>query len=539
MIIKINKLFTLLKGGIMRQVLIEKIKEAIFSVLPITLIVFLLHFTIVPLEKWIFYNFVFGALLLIIGIGLFSLGVETSLMPMGEKMGSSLISKRSLKLIIIMGFLIGVAFTVAEPDLIVLSKQFQAIPQTTLIVVISIGVGILMVVALLRIVFKISFQYVILILYGLVLITLFFSQNIFIPIAFDSGGVTTGPIFIPLILAFGAGIASISASSGSDEDSFGILGIVTVGPFIAILILGIIMKDNVTLPIQDENVINNVLDFLNNYGRTLLESMKAIAIALLPIILFFYFYQLLFIKLNHKHLIKLGIGLIFTFFGLVLFLTGANVGFLPVGNYIGRTIAGLSYNWILIPLGFIIGFFVVMAEPAVHVLNKQVEELTNGSISRRTMLYTLAIGVAFALMLSLLRILFKINFLWIALPAYALALGLSFFTPKIFTALAFDSGSVSSGPMAATFIMPLALGVGTVLYQNDPNLLLSYAFGAVAFVTMTPIVTIQLLGVIYKIKLQKQEIKALNKALSKLKKGKSDIQTQENQHINDGGSYGK
>lgn len=489
----------------MRRVLFDKIKEAVFSVLPITLIVFLLHFTIVPLEKWILLDFIFGAILLIIGIGLFSLGVETSLMPMGEKMGSSLIKKRNLKLLIVIGFLIGIIFTIAEPDLRVLSKQFQAIPQTTLILIISLGVGILMIVALIRIVFKISFQYVILILYGFIFITIIFSYQIFIPLAFDSGGVTTGPIFIPLILSFGAGIASLSAG-GDDDDSFGFLGIVTVGPFLAILFLSIIMKDNVNLPETDIATINNLLAFIKNYGKMLFKSMKEIATALLPIAIFFYIYQKIFIKLKRKQLMKLALGLIFTFFGLVLFLTGANVGFLPVGNFIGQKIASLSYNWILIPLGFVIGFFVVMAEPAVHVLNKQVEEITSGSITKRTMLYTLAIGVGLALMLSLLRILLQINFLWIAVPCYVLALGLSFYTPKIFTALAFDSGSVSSGPMAATFIMPLALGVGTVLYPNNTNFLLSYAFGAVAFVTMTPIVTIQVLGLIYKVKLNKQAV---------------------------------
>ncbi len=478
----------------MKGDLLTKLKEALLSVLPITLIVLLLHFTIAPLSSGMLCMLVVCAALLVVGMGLFTLGADMAMMPMGEMVGARLTQSRSLPLMIALGFVMGVFITVAEPDLQVLANQVPAVPDQTLIWTVAAGVGLFLVGALLRIVFQLELRYILLGAYALVFALAILTDSAFVPMAFDSGGVTTGPITVPFILALGVGVAAVRGGRGAGEDSFGLVALCSVGPILAVLGLGQVFDSSSSAYAAEEiaragspaEVPGLLIASMGGYFRE-------VAVALSPIVAFFALFQIIWLRLPLKRLLKTGVGLVYAYVGLALFLTAANVGFMPVGDVMGAAIAALDYNWILVPLGMVIGFCIIYAEPAVHVLNEQVESITDGAISRRAMLFSLAAGVSISLALAMVRVLTGVSIWYFIVPGYALALGLSFFVPKVFTAIAFDSGGVASGPMTATFLLPFAMGACESLGGN----ILTDAFGVVAMVAMTPLITIQILAFVY------------------------------------------
>lgn len=483
----------------MNKKLILKTKESLSAVLPITIIVLLLNFTIAPMPFVIRGLFMIGAILLIAGMGLFTLGADLAMMPMGEQIGAQLTKSRKLPLLIGVSFLLGIMLTVAEPDLHVLAEQVPSVPNHIIILWIAAGVGIFLVLSLLRILFQWRLSYLIIGLYLAVFLLSAFTPDDFLSIAFDAGGVTTGPITVPFILALGVGISSVRGGKSSHDDSFGLVAFSSVGPILAIMILGFFYDTSSyrqtpkIMPAADD-----VHELFHLFREGFPEYLKEVAFALLPIIIFFALFQLFALKLPKSQLIKMGIGILYTFVGLVLFLTGVNVGFLPAGAYIGKFMGEMQYSWILIPLGMIMGFFIVSAEPAVHVLNDEVEVLTGGAISKNAMLWSLSIGVSISVGLAMIRILYSLSIFYILIPGYLLALSLTFFVPKIFTAIAFDSGGVASGPLTATFLLPFAMGACEAKGGN----ILTDAFGLVAMVAMTPLVTIQIMGLIYNIKIK-------------------------------------
>jgi len=482
--------------------LLMKIKESLSSVLPITAIVLLLHFTVAPMSIGILSLFLVGSVMLIFGMGLFTLGADMSMMPMGERIGAELTKSRKLFLLIAISFLMGVMITVAEPDLQVLAGQVPAVPDPIIIGSVALGVGIFLVIALIRIVFQIKLSHMLIFFYIIVFGLASFAPESFVAVAFDSGGVTTGPITVPFIMALGIGVAAVRGGKSSHDDSFGLIALCSVGPILAVLIMGIFYNSSSGsysgLVVTE---VHSISEVLNAFAHAAPEYFKEVAFALSPIIVFFIIFQIIFLKLPKSQMIKITVGILYTFFGLVIFLTGVNVGFMPAGNYIGQKIASLSYNWILIPIGMIMGFFIVAAEPAVHVLNKQVEEISGGAISKRAMLFSLSIGVAISLGIAMIRVLTGLSIWFFIIPGYSIALLLTFFVPKIFTAVAFDSGGVASGPMTATFLLPFAMGACEAVGGD----MLTDAFGIVAMVAMTPPVTIQILGLIYSRKMKKQE----------------------------------
>lgn len=490
----------------MNQNLAEKIKESLQSVLPITAIVLVLHFTIAPLPLGTLALFITGAILLILGMGLFTLGADVAMMPMGENIGAHLTKSRKLGLLIGIALVMGITITIAEPDLQVLAEQVPSVPNMTLILSVAVGVGIFLVLALLRIIFQKKLAVLLIVFYAVIFALAAFTPPDFLPVAFDSGGVTTGPITVPFILALGIGVAAVRGGKNAQDDSFGLVAICSIGPILAVMLLGMFFNasgsygSEITIP-----DIHSFSDLMHNFGEAFPEYFKEVAIALLPIVGFFILFQLLFLKLPKTQMLKMGVGIGYTFFGLVLFLVGVNIGFLPIGHYMGAQLASLDYSWILIPIGMLMGFFVVMAEPAVHVLNKQVEEITVGAISKRAMLLSLSVGVAISVGLAMIRVLTGIHIMYFLIPGYALALILTFFVPKVFTAIAFDSGGVASGPMTATFMLPFAMGASGALGGN----ILTDAFGLVAMVAMTPLITIQILGFWYKLKQAKADREAL------------------------------
>lgn len=477
-----------------------KSKEALVSVLPITIIVLLLHFTITPMSTDILILFLVGAFLLIIGMGLFTLGADVSMMTIGQKLGSHLTKTRNLPFIIAITFTIGVIITIAEPDLKVLAKQTPAVPDQTLIIAVAIGVGIFLVCSFLRILLQIKLSYLLIALYTIVFLIAAFTKESFLSIAFDSGGVTTGPITVPFIMALGLGLASVRGDQTTEEDSFGLVSLCSIGPILTVLLLGIFYnpQGGSYTPISIPSY-TNFSAILQSFFTEFPSYFREVAIAVFPIILFFLIFQFVALRLDKKSLVQILSGILYTYIGLVLFLTGVNVGFMPAGHYIGSAIVTNVSPWLLIPLGMIIGYFIVAAEPAVHVFKQQVEDLTEGAISGRSMGLSLSIGVAFSLGLSMLRVITGISIWYLIIPGYLFALTMTFFVPPLFTAIAFDSGGVASGPMTATFLLPFAMGACDACNGN----ILTDAFGIVAMVAMTPLITIQALGLYYTLKRKK------------------------------------
>lgn len=480
----------------------DKFQESIASVLPITIIVLLLCFTVAPIPNNMLVSFLMGAVLLIAGMAFFTLGADTAMTPIGTKVGSCITKSRKVWLIVFISFLLGIIITISEPDLQVLANQVPNIPNAVLIGAVALGVGVFLVIAMLRILFGISLNILLIGFYIVVFGLATLVPKNFWAVAFDSGGVTTGPMTVPFIMALGVGVSAIRSDRHAGNDSFGLVALCSIGPILAVLVLGLMYPSEAAYTPVEIPEMENSQEMLLLFVHGLPHYAKEVAIALAPIVAFFFLFNTFYIKMPKKPLISISVGLIFTYVGLVLFLTGVNVGFMPVGNYIGNLIGSKSFNWILLPIAMLIGYFIVKAEPAVHVLNKQVEDLTAGSIPARAMELSLSIGVATSLGLAMIRVLTGISVMYFLVPGYVLALGLSFFTPKIFTSIAFDSGGVASGPMTATFLLPFAMGACEAI--GGPERIVSDAFGVVAMVAMTPLITIQLLGVEYKFRTRRE-----------------------------------
>ena len=474
--------------------LLAKIQEALLSALPITAIVYVLSLT-----PWFNFTaaelitFTVGAVLLVVGLGLFSLGADMAMTPMGSHVGSGLSRQKKLWLLLLVCFVLGMLITIAEPDLQVLAKQVSAVMNgIVLIYAVGIGVGAFLMVAILRIVFRKALSNILMLFYmlmfALALMLVVNGNEALLPLSFDSGGVTTGPITVPFIMALGVGISSVLGDRHSQENSFGLVSLCSVGPVLAVLVLGIFSGNDLSYTVPDYGVSNEIA---HAFAHTALHTCKEVAVALGLIVVFFLGCQLIFLKLPRKRLMKIGLGVTFTYIGLVMFLTGVNVGFMPIGYELGYELAQLNES-LLVVLGLIMGVLVVLAEPAIHVLNQQVEDVTGGYISKKSMMMGLCIGVGASIALSMIRIIFDFSIVYYVIPGYFLSLALSLFVPPVYTAIAFDSGGVASGPMTSGFILPFATGV-CVCLQGEAAVLRD-AFGVVAVVAMTPLITIQLLG---------------------------------------------
>ncbi len=480
----------------LKEKLQEKLNETLKAVLPIIAIVLFLCFTIAPLEPGILLAFLLGAVLLITGMMFFTLGAEMSMTPIGENVGISMTQTKKLWLMILLTFVLGFVVTISEPDLQVLAEQVPAVPNMVLVLAVAFGVGLFLVAALLRMLFNISLAYMLIGLYVIVFLLAYFAPGDFIAVAFDAGGVTTGPMTVPFIMAFGIGISAIRSDERAEDDSFGLVALSSVGPILSVLVLSLIYRpDSVEYVPDSIPDISDSVELWKLFAEELPAYMREMAVSLMPIIVFFVIFQLVFRRMQKRMLIKTAVGMIYTYVGLVLFLTGVNTGFMPAGNYLGQVLSDNPYKWVIVPIGMVIGYFIVRAEPAVFVLTKQVEDITSGTISAGAMSLSLSIGVAVSLGLAMIRVLTGISIFWFVIPGYAAALILSFFVPKIFTAIAFDSGGVASGPMTATFLLPFAMGACVSVGGN----IVTDAFGVVAMVAMTPLITIQILGLVYQI----------------------------------------
>ena len=433
--------------------------------LPIALIVALMCLSFVPVTTDLMLAFLLGTIMLIVGMGLFTLGAEASMTQIGNHTGARMTKTRRLWLILALSFILGVAITVAEPDLQVLASNVPHINTAVLIITVSVGVGLFLVVCMLRILLGIQLRWVLLGCYIVVFALAALSDAGFLSVAFDSGGVTTGPMTVPFIMALGVGVASIRSDKNAEADSFGLVALCSIGPILAVM---------------------------------LLEYMGEVALALAPIVGFFLLFQVFALHLRRVPFLKIIIGLVYTYVGLVLFLVGVNVGFSSLGTILGAQLA-IQSPWLLVPIAMVMGWFIISAEPAVPVLNKQVEEISAGAVSEKAMGLSLSIAIALATGLAMVRVLTGISILWFVVPGYVIALAMSFFVPPIFTAIAFDSGGVASGPMTATFMLPFAMGACEAVGGN----VITDAFGLVSLVAMMPLITVQVMGAVYVVRSKK------------------------------------
>lgn len=475
----------------MKRQLKEKLLESLASVLPITAIVLILSVTITPIPTGTLVLFLFGAFLLVLGMGIFTLGADLAMIPMGEGMGIEMSKSSRVFLPILISLVFGIMITMAEPDLQVLAGQVPSIPGSVIIFTVSAGVGIFTMLAIIRIFFSIPLNTLLMICYGCVFFMVCFTPESFIPVSFDSGGVTTGPITVPFIMSMGVGLAALRSDRHSQEDSFGLVSLCSIGPVLAVLILGIFYSpDSASYEMIPIASISTTADAALEFILVFPEYIKEVAVSVMPLAVMFLTFQFFTGRFRKRQILKIGGGFIYTYAGLVLFLTGVNVGFMPVGQFLGAAVGGSENKILLLPIGMLMGYFIVAAEPAVHVLNRQVEEVSNGSISAASMKTGLSIGVSMSVGFSILRILTGVPILYFLIPGYLISLTLTFFVPRIYTGIAFDSGGVASGPMTAAFLLPFAMGACEAAGGN----LLTDAFGIVAMVAMTPLVTIQMLG---------------------------------------------
>ena len=459
----------------------EKLRESLVSVLPVSLLVFLLSVTPwvdIPGKELA----VFGgaAILLVIGISLFNLGADMAMTPMGQYIGEGLTKSRKLGILISVSFMMGLLITVAEPDLAVLAGQVGAVMNGTLLIVtVGVGVGLFLLLGVLKIVFHADLTSILLFFYMLLFclaaLLIDSGKGSFLPMSFDSGGVTTGPITVPFIMALGVGIALTVGGRGASENSFGLIALCSVGPIAAVLLLSMMAQGDLTYAVPDYSM-EAILE--EGAGALLGAKLLDVGKSLVLIVIFFFVLQALILKLPKTKIIQIVIGILWTLVGLVLFLAAVEMAFMPIGFKIGAQMADFNV--------------VVLAEPAVHVLNNQVAEITGGEVSKTQMMLALSIGVGVSIGLSVLRVYLGFSLLYDLVPGYLLSLGLSFFVPKLYTAIAFDSGGVASGPLTSSFILPLVIGACCTL--QGASAVLDFAFGVVAMVAMTPLITIQSLG---------------------------------------------
>ncbi|WP_018213898.1 DUF1538 domain-containing protein [Desulfitobacterium hafniense] len=492
------------------NVLLEKLKEVLISVVPIIILVLVLNFTIIPMEPLLVFRFLFGALLIVLGLAIFLFGVDIGISKIGTLVGGALTKSNKLWIVVAAGLVLGFFISIAEPDLHILAGQVDmvtsgVIAKLSIVVVVSIGIAVMLTSGLVRIIYNIPLYKLLTVLYLIILGLSFFTSSEFLAISFDASGATTGALTVPFMLALALGVSSLKKDGkASEKDSFGLVAVTSAGAIIAVMIMSILSKkDEITGSLQESAQVSSSLlaPFINKLPVVAYE----IFIALLPIMLMFFLFQKISFKLSSKAYRKVLKGLVYTFIGLVLFLTGVNAGFMEVGSKIGYNVAVLDSKWIIVVIGFILGLVVILAEPAVYVLTHQIEDVTSGYVKRPVVLIALSIGVAFAVSLSMLRILIPGLQLWhFLLPGYVVSILMMYFVPKLFVGMAFDAGGVASGPMTATFILAFAQGAAEAI--EGANVMVD-GFGVIAMVAMTPIIALQTLGFIFKMKSVKEGLK--------------------------------
>ncbi|MFS8501864.1 MAG: DUF1538 domain-containing protein [Caldicoprobacter sp.] len=489
------------------NVILDKLKEVLHTVLPITAIVLILHFTLTPLETHLILKFLVGTLLIIIGLSVFLLGVDVGITPIGTAIGSAITKTNKILVVISVGFVLGFFISAAEPDLHILARQVDMVTsgqvsKMGIVVAVSIGLGIMIALGFARIVYNVSLRTVFTVMYGIVFILALFSSPAFLAISFDACGATTGALTVPFILALAMGVSMLKKDSkASERDSFGLVGIASIGAILGVLIMDIASNAGEITGALEANALASE-SIIDPFIEELPKVTRDVFLALLPILLTLFIFQIFSSGFSRRAFRKVLMGLLFAFVGLVLFMDGVNAGFMDVGSIVGYRVAMLDNKAYILIIGFILGFVTVLAEPAVHVLMHQIEDATSGYIKRSLVMVALSLGIGVAVALSVLRVLVPGIQLWhYLLPSYIIAIALMYFVPELFIGIAFDSGGVASGPMTATFILAFIQGAAEAV--EGANVLVD-GFGMIAMVASMPLIALQILGLVYKVKSRKE-----------------------------------
>lgn len=475
--------------------ILKQLKEVTLSVLPICIIASILSLIMGVADGGELAKFLFSGVMVIIGLTLFLTGVNIGLIPIGNKIGSAVTRSRSLLVIILVSFALGFIITVAEPDVQVLAHQVNGvnplIPVKTLTYAIGVGVGTFLTIGLLRTILHLPLKVVVFISYIIVFAIAFFIDEFFVSVAFDSGGATTGPLSVPFIMALGMGVAATRAKS--EDGEFGYVALSSVGPVMAVLLLGLVFGSSASAGAEE---VEEVLSL----GAIMLSKMEEVGASLLPLIMVCLIAQVFFIKLPFHQMRRIILGILYSYIGLVLFMSGVDYSFSDMATGLGATLAETS-PVLLVIVGGVFGACVVLAEPAIWVLTEQVEDVSSGHIKRSTMMMTLSIAVAAAVVLGLVRTLFSLSIWYFLIPGYLVALAIIWKTPGLFSAIAFDSGGVATGPMSSTFILPYTIGAASVGAASSS----AASFGMIGLIAMMPIVCVEVLGLIYGAKTKNKE----------------------------------
>ena len=491
-----------------RSAFLLKLRESFVSVLPIVAVISILFFTGVIADFGLpaYISFLICSVLIVIGLSLFNIGAEASMSAIGKIIGESLFKKRKIFFVVAMTFIIGVLVTIAEPDLKVTASQI-GVDELLLIGMIGVGVGLFVVFGVLRIIFNKNLNIMFICFYGLVFMLAGITNPKFLPICFDSGGVTTGPVPVPFILAFGAGLAASTASNGrSGEDSFGLTALASVGPILTVMVLSLFLDVDSMVYVWSDNTLTTYETFegfwpafFSSAGEHFLGELGMVGIAIAPTTVFYLIYDLIFIKSRRVRIVRILINMLYAYFGLVIFLAAVNLGFLPVAQEVGKGLGASEGTFgIAILIGAAFGLFGVIAEPAVHVLIRQIETVSEGTVKSLTVGFVMALSVGGGVALAIIRAYYGFSILYYMIPGYIIALGLSFLVPKIYTAMAFDSGGVASGPMASTFVVPFVIGF--TYSAHGAESVFENAFGAVAMIALMPLIVVQGMGLYANIK---------------------------------------
>jgi len=487
------------------NILAEKFRDVIMAVFPITVIVLILHFTVSPLTSLEVGRFLLGAALIIVGFGIFLVGADVGISPMGAQMGQAIAKSNKIWIVIVSGLVLGFMISFAEPVLHILGGQVEAVtggvlPRMGIVLAVSVGVALVVALGLLRIVTNVPLRWVLTGAFGLVFLFSLFSTSEFLAIAFDGAASVTGAIIVPFMLALALGVSSLKAGKAAGEDSFGLVGLIAPGAILSVLVMNFFARAG-ELSGSVESVLTETTSVLQPFLKELPVVAVEVLLTLVPLLVLFCIFNHTTFKLSRRKFNRILIGLLFTFVGLSLFLTGVNAGFMAVATKVGYNLAVLNGSGLVIFIGFILGLAVILAEPAVYVLTEQIETVTSGYLKRPVIVTTLAIGVAAAVVLCMIRILVPHIQLWYyLLPGYIISITMAYYVPNLFVGIAFDSGGVASGPMTATFVLAFAQGVAQAI--EGANVLID-GFGVIATVAMTPLIAVQALGLIFKLKAAK------------------------------------
>ncbi len=492
------------------QAYVSKFKEVLLSILPVTILVIVLHVSLTPLGATMFIRFIMGVFFILIGLTIFLIGVDKAVTPLGTFIGEVAVKSNKLWFFILTSIFLGFFISIAEPGLIIFASQIaqvtdNQVPSFLLIGVVSLGLAILLALAFYRIVANLRIRVILMVLYGIIFGLALFVDVPFIVIAFDASGATTGVLAVPFILALALGISHLKRDSvAGEEDSFGTIGIISAGAIIAVLILGLFNRGKT----YDANILDIV-----DYGSAVFAPYRAmfsnvfleVFLVIFPLVVIFWVFHKISKQMRARQFVRISKGFVYTFIGLLLFLLGVNAGFMDVGRIIGATLTNNDARFYILIVAFTLGLFTILAEPAVYVLTHQIEDVTSGYVTRTSVLIALGIGVGIAVSLSALRIFVEPLQIWhFLLPGYSIILGLMFITPKLFVGMAYDAGGVATGPMTATFILAFMQGAADA--RDGADVILD-GFGMIAMVALVPIITLQILGLIFKFKTKKEGLK--------------------------------